>query len=405
MAGYMARTGPATGVRDELSISALVLKHADRRLAIVTADVAGVNAELIDEIASAVGWDRADLVVCASHTHSGPAGVTPRLHPADDDRLDPPLRAEFIAICASVIDDADKRCQPVELLFGSSETLGLAANRNDADGPYDPRLSVLAARSRSGEMRAVLVNLACHPTILGADSRLISAEFPGALRRCLSDALRVDQPPPDVLFANAAAGDVSTRYTRRSQDGAEVERVGAGFAAAAIEALRNARPVDGTLAHARRQVTLTPRSLTELAETRLEAGVVSGEDAERRKAETRSQGAVLLERLAAAGPGAIRTEFDLEAWAIGDIALVAVPGELFASLGETITTVSDRPTLVLGYANGYVGYLVDEASIAAGTYEALASPFADGSGELVAQAGRELAQHVRMVSPGESGDR
>ncbi|HEY7031508.1 MAG TPA: hypothetical protein VH482_09290, partial [Thermomicrobiales bacterium] len=114
-----------------------------------------------------------------------------------------------------------------------------------------------------------------------------------------------------------------------------------------------------------------------------------------RQAVTRVQGAVLLAKLVAAGPDAIPPALDLEAWALGDIVLVAVPGELFASLGARIATASPSPTRVLGYANGYAGYLADEAAYAAGTYEALASPFAPGTGERVAVAGRLLASRVR----------
>ncbi|MEA2529207.1 MAG: hypothetical protein QOG89_851 [Thermomicrobiales bacterium] len=399
MAGYMARTGPANGVHDELTVGALALRFGDERLAIVAADVAAVDCALVDEVAEAAGLDRTELVLCASHTHSGPAGVVPRLHPADEDRSTPELRAAFVATCAAAIEEARGRMEPVALLIGARETSGLAANRNDPDGPFDPRVLVLATRRPDGELGAVLVHFACHPTILGADSRLVSAEFPGALRRSLRALVDGDGQAPVVLFANGAAGDVSTRFTRHGQDVAEVERVGAGLAAAAVAALAGARPVDGPIRYGRQRVPLPPRSLDDPAAERAEIEGVGGElvsAAERRKAETRAQGAALLARLVEAGPEAIRAALDVEAWALGDVVLVAVPGELFASLGARIAAASPSPTLVLGYANGYVGYLADEAAYAAGTYEALASPFAPGAGERVAEAGRELARRVRV---------
>lgn len=407
LAGYMARTGPATEVHDELTVGALVLCYGDRRLAIVTADIAAVDAELVVEITAAAGIARSELAVCASHTHSGPVGVIPRLHPADSDRIAPELRATFIETCATTISRALSQLEPVDLRFGTSETAGLAANRNDADGPFDPRLSILATRRPNGKLSSVLVHFACHPTILGADSRLVSADFPGALRRSLRAALERDGHSPDVLFANGAAGDVSTRFTRKSQDVAEVERVGAGLAAATIAALGNSRIVEGPIRYERKGVTLTPRSLgeTDGMSPAVEGGFGNGlVPAEQRKAETRAQGASLLARLVEAGPDAIRSTFDVEAWALGDVDLIAVPGELFASLGAWIAGSSPSPTLILGYANGYVGYLVDEAAYLNGTYEALASPFASGAGERVAEVGREIAGHVRAVSAVESGD-
>jgi neutral ceramidase len=389
MAGYMARTEASTGVLDELAIGALVLKHGNTQLAIVAADIAAVDEALVTEVANAAGLDRSELVLCASHTHSGPAGVVSRLHPADEDRLSPELRAAFVTICVKAIAEASAQREPADLLFGQTETSGLAANRNDPAGPFDPRLSVLATRTRNGVYTSILVHFACHPTILGADNLLISADFPGALRRALKS--EIAGQPPVILFANGAAGDVSTRFTRISQDYAEVERVGVGLAAGAVAALANARPIDGPIRYERQTVILPPRTLT--APSELERVTRSTSAAERRKAETRAQGAALLTRLVKAGPYAIRSTLDVEVWCLGDLALVAIPGELFASLGARITGAF--PTLGFGYANGYAGYLVDESAYGAGTYEALASPFAPGAGELVAEAARALVDRVR----------
>lgn len=388
MAGYMARTGPATGTRDGLTIGALALESGNGRLVVVAADIAGVDAALVDGIARAAEIDRSELVLCASHTHSGPAGVTARLHPADDDRSDPRLRANFVTVATAAIAEARRRLEPVELVFGAAETHGLAANRNAADGPFDPTLSVLAARRPNGEIATALVHFACHPTILGADNRLISADFPGALRAELASALGARSV---VLYGNGAAGDVSTRFTRTAQDGGEVQRVGVGVAAAALTAMKSAIPVKSGIRHARTTIELPPRTL-EAASTI--AGAAGSSTAERRKAETRVQGAALLDKLIAAGETAIPASLELDAWLLGDLALVAVPGELFASLGARIVAES-RPALVLGYGNGYAGYLADEAAYAEGTYEVLASPFAPGAGERVATAAIRLIADLR----------
>jgi hypothetical protein len=386
MAGYAARTGPAIGVLDELTVGALYLAAGDDRFVLVAADIAAVDAALVKEVAATARLDSSQLVLCASHTHSGPAGVITRMHPGDRDRRVPELRETFVHACAQAIDAAREKSEPVDLLFGDQETTGLAANRNAPDGPFDPHLSVLATRNRAGQLTAALVHFACHPTILSAENRLLSADFPGALRRAAEQQLTRNGAAPVVLFANGAAGDVSTRFTRAAQDDAEVERVGHGLAAAAISALATARDVEPGIATARVSVTLDPRSLDDVAEPEPSAATSELSPGERRKAETRAQGAMLLDRLAKAGPDAIQHTFELPAWRLGDVRLVAVSGELFASLGARIGQSVSDPALVLGYANGYVGYLVDAAAEAAGTYEALASPFANGSGDRVAEA-------------------
>jgi hypothetical protein len=395
MAGYAARTGPATGTLDELTTGALYLCTGEQRLVLVTADIAAVDNALVAEVAAAAGIDRSELVLCASHTHSGPAGVIARMHPSDRNGLIPALRESFVRSCVAAIEGARAREEPVELRFGQAETIGLAANRNAPDGPFDPRVSVLATRNRAGQLTAVLAHFACHPTILSAENRLLSADFPGAMRRAAEPQLSHDGATSVVLFANGAAGDVSTRFTRTAQDYNEVERVGRGLAAAVGSALEHVRDVGPGFAAARVSVTLEPRLLGEppLSHAAGESpGNVSA--AERRKAETRAQGAMLLGRLADTGPDAIQRTFELPAWRLGDVRLIAVPGELFASLGDRIVECVSSPVLVLGYANGYVGYLVNDAAEAAGTYEALASPFAPGAGNAVAEAAATVIAQI-----------
>jgi hypothetical protein len=401
MAGYAARTGASTGTLDGLTIGALTLEYGPNRLVLVAVDLAAVDRSLVDEVAAAAGLERSELVICASHTHSGPAGIISRMHPGDIDQLNPVLRADFIQRCVRAIDTARNGAEPVELLFGQVETHGLAANRNGLDGPSDSRASALAARTASGQVTAMLMQFACHPTILSAANRLVSAEFPGAMRAAVETALSEVGTPPVVLFANGAAGDVSTRFTRTSQDQTEVERVGRGLASAALEALAVAEPVGPGIGFASETVTLTPRSLDDLPQSSTALTTTDSADsvAEQRKAETRAQGAMLLDRLAKSGPDAIQRTFEIPAWRLGNLALVAIPGELFASLGDRIVRSVPGPALVLGYANGYVGYLVDDAAHAAGTYEALASPFAPGAGDVVADAATTALAHACLPTP------
>jgi hypothetical protein len=399
MAGYAARTGPSTGTLDELTIGALVLEYDQGRLVLIAVDISAVDTSLVAEIATAAGLDDTELIICASHTHSGPAGIITRMHPGDADRLLPALRADFVRRCVQAIERARERAEPVELVFGQAETSGLAANRNGLDGCFDPHVSVLATRNQAGALTAVLVHFACHPTILSAANREVSADYPGVLRLALEADLAKEGPAPIVLFANGAAGDISTRFTRQSQDRAEVERVGRGVATAALAALAVARPAGSGIGCAAESVRLTPRSLDASDQPTVDMPVSNAPDsiAERRKAETQAQGAMLLEWLTNAGGDAIQSRFDLRGWRLGDIDLIAVPGELFASLGARIVTHSATSTLVLGYANGYVGYLVDDAAHAGSTYEALASPFTPSAGETVVQTASSVLEKLAFI--------
>jgi hypothetical protein len=405
LAGYAARTGVAEGTLDELTIGAFDLEHEDRRFVVVAADVVAVDASLAGDVASAAGLNSAELALCASHTHSGPAGVVARLHPADVDRPDRDLRSRFIATAAEAIGTARAGMERVDLLVGVAKTEGIAANRNNAAAPYDPRLTVLATRRGDGSWQGVVCHFACHPTILGAKNRLVSADFPGALGEALHVALDRGGSAPVMLFVNGAAGDVSTRFTRRAQDAGEVSRVGAALATAAVEALEHASPQSGPIRHGRTTVPLSRRERHSLECNIVAANAGSGDEppdllssAQLRIAETRSQGAAMLEALAQIPDDAIPDELELEAWVLGDVVLVAVPGELFASLGRRIDAASAGRTLILGYTNGYVGYLTDVSAHESQTYEALASPFGPEAGDRVVDAATALVERVRKQS-------
>jgi hypothetical protein len=99
---------------------------------------------------------------------------------------------------------------------------GVGGNRREKGGVCDPSVNVLAIKDSKGQVRACLVNYALHPTFLHAESTVVSADYPGYIRRFLSFAY----PNAVTLFALGAAGNQSSRYHRVGQDFEEAARVG-----------------------------------------------------------------------------------------------------------------------------------------------------------------------------------
>lgn len=92
-----------------------------------------------------------------------------------------------------------------------------------------------------------------------------------------------------------------------------------------------------------------------------------------------------------------RTTAVLQGVRLGETAFAFIPGELFVELGRSIKSQSPiTPTHVVGYANGWVGYLPTRAAVAAGGYEPTAYRYwqsrslADESGERIAAAAADL---------------
>jgi len=113
---------------------------------------------------------------------------------------------------------------------------GIGGNRRDPiNGPCDPFVYTMTVKDDRDEIRCFFINYAVHPTVLHADNTHCSADYPGAIRRCL----RVKFPHSVTVFNLGASGDQSTRYFRNAQSFDEAERIGGVLADAVAEAAQN----------------------------------------------------------------------------------------------------------------------------------------------------------------------
>src|SRR5882757_6066141 len=77
MAGYGNRVGRAAGVHDDLAAQVVVLSDGARKIAIAGVDVLAIGQRIADDIRERVAAksdiDADAIMICATHTHSGPA--------------------------------------------------------------------------------------------------------------------------------------------------------------------------------------------------------------------------------------------------------------------------------------------------------------------------------------------
>jgi len=419
LAGYAAREGAlSTGTHDELEAALLVLDDGRARFGWLSLDAIGVTealaARLRDAVIAGLGDPSAAIVVAASHSHSAPLGWVGSIHPGHAGEVDEHAVEELVervTVLASQLGAAPP--EAVEAVWSSAPAEGLGTNRLDPSGPHDDRVGMLALTSvATGAVRAVVFDTATHPTVLGPSNLLWSADWPGAARSVLRAALgAVDafggggRQAPTVLFLQGAAGDVSTRFTRRGDDFGEVARLGSIAAAAALRALADSSPLPAALTHRATTLELERRPLPspDAAERELAEATAAREslrmlpdlDPGVRIAQARLDGAVVQRRLVEADtPTMLR--LPISVLAIGDVAWVHVPVELFASVGATIRDHSPfTTTRIVGYADGYSGYLVDRAALASGSYEALSTVFPAHAPERLASAVTDLLKELR----------
>jgi hypothetical protein len=405
MGGYGARKGPAVGVHDDLYVRSLVFEAHGERFGLITCDLLNFDRHVVERVrglvAAATGIAPERLMLAASHTHSGPStrilmfGEPPAEYVA---WLPLQLASSVIQACADLGE--------AEVAGAVGEVAGLGANRTDPLLPHDPSVRLLAVRG-GGRLKAVLLNYGCHPTVMGPENLLVSADWPGAAVAMLGRALGY---PVWIGFAQGAAGDVSARFVRREQSFAEVERFGSLLAGKALELLGNLPSGEAgadAVGVRSRVVRLEPQAMPAQAEA--EAAIAAAEarlaavraagasPGEVRIAETALQGARIA-RDRAGWQDKLELDAEVQVARLGrDVALVGLACEPFSALGMEIRRRSPfATTLVIGYANGYCGYMPDQGSFARGGYEALSAFTAPGSGERLVETALALLGELKV---------
>ncbi len=403
MSGFAARRAPAGGAHDPLLVQALVVDGT----ALVTVDVVGLHEDDCAEIRRRCALPADRVVVHATHTHGGPASMRGRL----GNGVDEAWLASLVDACVACIDEAAARREPVEVVAGYGADPGVARNRRRDGGPVDDLLPVVHLRRADGSLLACVVSYACHPVVLGADNTLLTADYPGVVRRVLAGRLG----GAAVFFVTGCAGDANTGHSAAASVStaaaagrtfAECERVGTRIAEAAL-AVSPGEARQGPAVAASGDVRLRLRPpgrdevLADVARWEREAGAAA--PARRALLEIWcAWGRGLAERAAApellVGVTVLR-------W--GGAVLVALPGEPFAAAARQVRahvagTLAGATVLVAGYSNGCPGYLPPADEYAVGGYEVdeahryygLPGPFARGSAEALVRRAEHLLDEV-----------
>jgi neutral ceramidase len=207
LAGYGDRQGaPSEGVHDPLMAQALVLEAGGEKIAFITADFFLPRRKLFEDVAKMVeektGIPRGNVLLSGSHSHSSSGGIFPELALLGGNVVPGVYEATRDKIVSAVIE-ADKKLQPAKVGTGHADLVGLNSNRREGGGPTDPDLRVLRVDDLKGKPIAMLFNYSAHPTVMGGDNRLFSAEYPGATRRELAKIY----PGVVGMFANSSLGN------------------------------------------------------------------------------------------------------------------------------------------------------------------------------------------------------
>jgi neutral ceramidase len=384
--GYGDRVKGNQGAHDPLTATALALADGQRSIAIVACDLLCLNEYVIDRVRESCG-SGVEVLVCCSHTHSGPIGYAG----AESPRANRGYIAFLVEQITAAVKEAVARLRPARLAWSSAQA-AIAVNRRERkadgslvigenpDGAVDRSVQVLSVVGLDGERIATLVNFACHGTVWGPDNLLVSADWIGVMR----DRIEADLGGLGLFLQGAAANLNPHMGWDREYCAEMVAQQGEEVAAEVVRACR-AEMVDllpVPLYLQRKEVWLpfdAPAETSTLPKTyrrRLLAmahlpgwmGFLTDLLLERRYP-WRSR----LE----ARDGFWATPLRLSLLRAGDFCLAGLGAEVFTEIGlEVKRAAPSRCTMVVTYTDGCVGYLPTAQAHAEGGYEVDTAPFA-----------------------------
>ncbi len=396
MAGNVRADRTARGVHDPLQATAVVLDHGSGPVVMIGCDLLcmtdEISAPVRASLAAQLGVPPAQIVVTATHTHSGPQVVRDSPTAVSADSAGPAWRAWLadlpgLLIAAAMQAHAARR--PATLELGSARVAGVAFNRRLARtdgatsmnwetldpaeisgprGPVDDRLTTVRILDDSGTALALIVHFTLHPAILVGAQWLLSKDFIDPL----GTGVRAGGAAP-VLFLNGAEGNINHIDYRhgRSEDAFTTrDRVGAALAEAARTAITAGTELSGQVSAAPVRLDLATRpigveALAAATATMAAAGGVVPSLVDGVPPEAY---AGWLIRQAPRHPRTI--EVDTTVVTIGPLVFVFCPGEPFVEFALDLQRrIPDRHVLVVGLANSHAGYLPTAAAYDEGGYE------------------------------------
>lgn len=389
LAGYAAER-LATKVHDQLYSKCLVYKDDESVLVMIVLDLIAADETLnkiILKRLSKYGVKKEELHIQATHTHSGPMGVTNNLKGALVG-FNSVFGVYDEGIVNQIIDGVEESylkavddLTSYDLYKFSALINGVGSNRTNNKLPGDSLLTGFIFKQDNGNQN-LLYNYSCHPTILAADNLDISADFPGAVAKQLNEY-------KEVIFINGSSGDISTRYNRKGKGFIEVERfasiISNQIKLKANEAIKQEEKVLKQVLVPIVLNTRVPLSINEatknVEEKKSELDKIEAENGsvlQIREKKAYLEGANADLMYARNYCGIESYTLDCRILNIGKTRICCVPVELYSELSNVM---KNEDILFSSYANGYYLYLADIKAHEEHNYEACSSPFASGEGE------------------------
>ena len=420
MGGYY-RERIADGVLDKLEVTALALENEGAKALLIGIDNEGLKQGLTDDLRHFIS-EKTDvpfeaIIISATHSHTSPMA---RKDSGDvliesyvSNLYEKMLKASELAILdlkESSVYVGEGKAEKVAfirrfLMKDGSIMTNPGVNNPDIVSPageVDERVHTVRFCREDGDI--LFFSFGNHPDTISGNK--LSADWPGISRRYIE----AERKNIRCIFATGAAGDVNHINVHpikqlvegRSSGYPYAEHIGRVVADAVKEALENEKKVMGDkLKFINRNIKIASNMADEscLPEAhRIKGLYEAGRLTEIPYCGTMMHTTVIAEalRMVELENGPEYFDMTLSGIAIGDVAIVGIPGEPFTGIGRALKASGIFESVIpITQANGYEGYFPMQEAYDEGGYEARSSPFKAGVAEQIIDEGKKLLKELK----------
>jgi hypothetical protein len=373
------------GIYGPLYAKAMAVEADGHEVLIVTCDLIGLTREIADEVRSyaseLTGVPVEAIMLCCTHTHSGPATVDLMGWGERDQRTLARLPGRIAQAASQAhenLTEAGMSVAEVEVPVGQvcyNRVYGGERDGVSIGEPLDKKAAIFKFTGKhssfglcflSGEkLLGVASFYSVHPVVCCEETFKIHGDFVAIA----SNTVAREHGEATALFLQGACGDINSIYCHKPEGVSlrNLEKLAGRYARILRQGLKEAEPVQVDSVGASRRFVALKQQLPDREE--LERKIAEAKQALREDhlSEQEEQlatfelhaGTAVLRKLDSGAPPEMTIE--LQAIRIGEMVFIGHPFELFNAIKKTVErNVHPGKVFVVGYANDYKGYAPTE---------------------------------------------
>lgn len=367
-------------VNDDLTSTVFVFAKEDKKAVMISLTIGNIEEYVADEIKNKISQKHGicadNILISATHTHSGPVTCEHEGWGSIDEKY---VNSIMIPQTLKAVDTAVSHMCPVKMGYAQGNSyvginrrqllpdnsIGLGQNPY---GCFNPNMTVLSFKDCDGNIVANMIHYGCHGTASG-DNCEITRDWSGVM----TDVVERESGGITAFF-NGPEGDVGPRITNGTTTGlgnlSYALELGAVAANDAMEVYRKIKVYhDVPLKVYAGSVCIPLKKRIPLEEAEKEFEKFKNETINS-KAGFRQHCHEIIQSYKDGCEDKSDRIVAQTIVGIGDIAFVGFPYELFAEIGMRIDEYSDIPyVLSLSNTNAAYGYFITEDQYCRGGYE------------------------------------